>query len=551
MAAVVGDLRSNPKRIRHVQGTPMTAAFTFPGQGSQAVGMGKALAEAFPAAKAVFDEVDSALGEKLTATIWDGPAETLQLTENAQPALMAVSIATLRVLESEAGFSVGRDAAFVAGHSLGEYSALAAAGSLTISDAARLLRTRGLAMQKAVPVGAGAMAALLGLDYEAAVAVANEAAQGQVCQAANDNGGGQVVVSGDKAAVDRAVEIAKTKGAKRAMLLPVSAPFHCKLMQPAADVMAKALSEVTINKPASPLVSYVLASAISDPDEIRRRLIEQVTGTVRWRESVAYMASKGVTRFFEIGAGKVLSGLVKRIADGAVGATGGIGGAIAEALHRQGATVAISGTRREVLDGLAAKLGERVHVLPCNLSDSAAVEALVPSAEAAMGQVDILVANAGITKDNLFVQLRDEDWDEVINVNLTATFRLARAATKLMMRKRFGRIIAVTSVVGVTGNPGQGNYTASKAGLIGMIKTLGAEYAKRGVTANCIAPGFIKTPMTDALNDKQRETILTKVPAARLGTPEDIAAAAVYLSSNEAGYVTGQTIHVNGGMAMI
>jgi [acyl-carrier-protein] S-malonyltransferase len=297
----------------------MTAAFTFPGQGSQSVGMGKALADAFPAARAVFDEVDAALGERLTAIIWDGPGETLQLTENAQPALMAVSLATLRVLETEAGFSVGRDATFVAGHSLGEYSALAAAGSLSISDTARLLRTRGLAMQKAVPVGVGAMAALLGLDYEAAVAVANEAAQGQVCQAANDNGGGQVVVSGDKAAVERALEIAKTRGAKRAMLLPVSAPFHCALMQPAADVMAKALADVAIKRPASPLVSNVLATPLSDPDEIRRRLVEQVTGTVRWRESVAYMASHGVGRFFEIGAGKVLSGLVKRIAEGAIG----------------------------------------------------------------------------------------------------------------------------------------------------------------------------------------------------------------------------------------
>lgn len=284
--------------------------------------MGKALAEAFPAARAVFDEVDAALGEKLTQIIWDGPAETLQLTENAQPALMAVSLATLRVLETEAGFSVA-DAAFVAGHSLGEYSALAAAGSLTISDTARLLRTRGLAMQKAVPVGVGAMAALLGLDYETAVAVAEEAAQGQVCQAANDNGGGQVVVSGDKAAVERALEIAKTKGAKRAMLLPVSAPFHCRLMQPAADAMAKALEGVTIQRPVSPLVSNVLAAPISEPGEIRRRLIEQVTGTVRWRESVAYMASQGVTRFFEIGAGKVLSGLVKRIAEGAVGVSVG------------------------------------------------------------------------------------------------------------------------------------------------------------------------------------------------------------------------------------
>lgn len=297
----------------------MTAAFTFPGQGSQAVGMGRAMAEGFAAARAVFDEVDSALGEKLSALIWDGPSETLQLTENAQPALMAVSLATMRVLEIEAGISLKRDAAFVAGHSLGEYSALAAAGSLSISDAARLLRTRGLAMQKAVPVGVGAMAALLGLDFEVAVAVAGAAAEGQVCEAANDNGGGQVVVSGDRAAVERAIEIAKGKGAKRAMLLPVSAPFHCRLMQPAADVMAAALAGVTIGPPVVPLVSNVLASALADPDQIRRRLVEQVTGTVRWRESVAYMADHGVTRFFEIGAGKVLSGLVKRIADGAVG----------------------------------------------------------------------------------------------------------------------------------------------------------------------------------------------------------------------------------------
>jgi [acyl-carrier-protein] S-malonyltransferase len=297
----------------------MTVAFTFPGQGSQAVGMGKALADAFPAARAVFDEVDAALGEKLTATIWEGPAETLQLTENAQPALMAVSLAALRVLENEAGLSVRRDAAFVAGHSLGEYSALAAAGSLSIGDTARLLRIRGRAMQKAVPVGIGAMAALLGLDYETAVAVAAEAAQGQICDAANDNGGGQVVVSGNKEAVDRAVEIAKGKGAKRAMLLPVSAPFHCALMQPAADAMADALAGITINQPVVPVVANVLASSITDPNEIRRRLIEQVTGTVRWRDSVAFMAGQGVKLFVEIGAGKVLSGLVKRIADGAVG----------------------------------------------------------------------------------------------------------------------------------------------------------------------------------------------------------------------------------------
>src|SRR5882724_9585399 len=297
----------------------MTAAFTFPGQGSQVVGMGKALAEAFPVARAVFDEVDAALGEKLTATIWDGPAETLQLTENTQPALMAVSIATLRVLEAEAGLSVARNAAFVAGHSLGEYSALAAAGSLTVSDTARLLRVRGRAMQAAVPVGAGAMAALLGLEFGPAADIAAEAAQGQVCQAANDNGGGQVVVSGDRAAVERAVEIAKAKGAKRAMLSPVSAPFHCALMQPAALAMADALTTVSVKRPTVPLVANVLARATSDPTEIVQALVAQVTGTVRWRESVAFMAQAGVDSFYEVGAGKVLSGLVRRIAEGASG----------------------------------------------------------------------------------------------------------------------------------------------------------------------------------------------------------------------------------------
>src|SRR6266403_5415831 len=297
----------------------MSVAFLFPGQGSQTVGMGKALADAFSPARAVFEEVDAALGEELTRTIWEGPPEKLMLTENAQPALMAVSLAAMRVLETQAGVELARDARFVAGHSLGEYSALAAAGALSVADTARLLRLRGRAMQEAVPVGTGAMAALLGLDFDQAAAVAADAAQGQVCQAANDNGGGQVVVSGDKAAVERALEIAKTRGAKRAMLLPVSAPFHCALMQPAAEVMARALADVTIKPPASPLVPNVLAAPISDPDEIRRRLVEQVTGTVRWRESVAYMASHGVVRFFEIGAGKVLSGLVKRIAEGAIG----------------------------------------------------------------------------------------------------------------------------------------------------------------------------------------------------------------------------------------
>jgi [acyl-carrier-protein] S-malonyltransferase len=295
----------------------MALAFVFPGQGSQTVGMGKALADNFAPARAVFAEVDSALGDSLSRIVFEGSQETLTLTENAQPALMAVSLATIRVLEAEAGLDLKRDAQFVAGHSLGEYSALAAAGAFSIADTARLLRLRGQAMQKAVPVGVGAMAALIGLDYEAAVSVASEAAQGQVCQAANDNGAGQVVVSGDKAAVERAVEIAKAKGAKRAMLLPVSAPFHCALMAPAAAVMAEALAKVSIKPPSIPVVANVLAAPIAAPAEIVQALVKQVTGTVRWRESVTFMAGAGVKTFYEVGSGKVLSGLIKRIAEGA------------------------------------------------------------------------------------------------------------------------------------------------------------------------------------------------------------------------------------------
>jgi [acyl-carrier-protein] S-malonyltransferase len=278
--------------------------------------MGKTLAANFAAARQVFEEVDSALGVKLSTTIFEGPAETLTLTENAQPALMAVSLAVTRALQAEAGLDLARDAQFVAGHSLGEYSALAAAGAFTVADAARLLRTRGQAMQKAVPVGVGAMAALIGLEFDAASAIAIESAQGEVCQAANDNGAGQVVVSGNKSAVERAVEIAKTKGAKRAMLLPVSAPFHCALMQPAADVMAEALAKVSMQRPVVPVVANVLAKPISEPAEIVRALVAQVTGTVRWRESVEFMAGAGVTKFYEVGAGKVLSGLIKRLAEG-------------------------------------------------------------------------------------------------------------------------------------------------------------------------------------------------------------------------------------------
>ncbi|HHC28954.1 MAG TPA: [acyl-carrier-protein] S-malonyltransferase [Rhodobacterales bacterium] len=289
----------------------MSKAFVFPGQGAQVIGMGRALAEAYPQAQAVFDEVDEALGENLSALIWEGEAEELTLTRNAQPALMATSLAAMRALEAE-GVSI-EAAAFVAGHSLGEYSALAAAEALTIADTARLLRIRGEAMQAAVAPGVGAMAALLGLDFEAAKAVAREAAQGEVCEAANDNDPSQVVVSGHKGAVERAIELAKAAGAKRAVMLPVSAPFHCSLMEPAARAMAEALAEVEIARPKVPLVANVRASAVTDPATIRDLLVEQVTSDVRWRESVLWMAGEGVSEIWEIGAGKALSGMIRRI----------------------------------------------------------------------------------------------------------------------------------------------------------------------------------------------------------------------------------------------
>lgn len=294
----------------------MSTAFVFPGQGAQTIGMGRDLAQAYPAAQAVFDEVDDALGEKLSALIWEGDIETLTLTENAQPALMATSMAAMRALEAE-GISVTR-ASFVAGHSLGEYSALCAAGVFSLADTARLLRIRGRAMQSAVPVGQGAMAAILGLSAEEVTALAEEAAQGDVCQLANENDPTQNVISGSKAAVERAIAMAKDKGAKRALPLPVSAPFHCALMQPAADEMARALADVTLADPSVPLVANVLASSVSTADPIAQLLVEQVTGRVRWRSSVEWMVEQGVTEFWEIGAGKALSGMIRRIHKDAV-----------------------------------------------------------------------------------------------------------------------------------------------------------------------------------------------------------------------------------------
>lgn len=310
----------------------MAIAFTFPGQGSQAVGMGKDLADAFPEALRVFDEVDEALGEKLSKIIWEGPEDTLTLTANAQPALMAVSMAAMRALESR-GFSLKDKVAYVAGHSLGEYSALAAAGTFSVGDTARLLRIRGNAMQAAVPAGVGAMAAIIGLEEPDVAAACLEAASGSVCQIANDNGGGQLVISGEKAAVERAAALCTAKGAKRALMLQVSAPFHSALMTPAADAMREALAKVTKHSPAVPVISNVAVLPLTDPEEIARRLVEQVTGRVRWRETVEWFGANGVITLYEVGSGKVLSGLARRInrdiATAAIGTPADIDAALA------------------------------------------------------------------------------------------------------------------------------------------------------------------------------------------------------------------------------
>jgi len=486
----------------------MAKALTFPGQGSQAVGMGKTLAEQFPQARMVFDEVNDSLGQNLSKIMFEGPEAELTLTANAQPALMAVSIAVIKVMEAQ-GLVLKNSVRYVAGHSLGEYSALCAAGMFSLADTARLLRIRGKAMQKAVPVGQGAMAAIIGLDDKTVSALCSDASALGVCQIANDNGGGQLVISGNRQAVERAVATAGEKGAKRALMLPVSAPFHCVLMEPAAEEMRAALADVVKHNPVIPVIPNVSVAAEQDAQTITHLLVEQVTGRVRWRETVEWFAANGITDIYEIGSGRVLTGLARRI--------------------------------DKELRGMSV----------ANLAEREEVKKLGATAEEQMDGVDILVNNAGITRDGLFVRLSDDDWDQVLSVNLSSVFYVTRAIGHAMMRRRFGRIINISSIVGFTGNAGQTNYCAAKAGLIGFSKALAQEFATRNVTVNCIAPGFVETAMTDKLSDKIKDTLMAQIPMKRMGSGADIAAAAVYLASDEASYMTGETLHVNGGMAMI
>ena len=381
--------------------------------------------------------------------------------------------------------------------------------------------------------------------------------------------------------IEKAVEIASEFGAKRCIKLPVSAPFHSPLMQPAAEVMARALMQVEAHDAQIPLIANVLASAITDHKEIVKRLVEQVTGSVRWRESVIYMKEQGVTDVAELGAGKVLANIIKRsdkemnafsVGSAAeieelikeinmfelhdkvaliTGAAGGLGDKIARTLHKQGATLALTDMRAEPMEKLKAELGDRVEVFTANLTNPEDVKNLVSQVEEKLGRIDILVNNAGLTRDNLFIRMSDEDWQLVLDVNLSAGFKLAKAAVRGMMKRRFGRIIGIASVVGVTGNAGQANYSASKAGMIAMNKCLAQEVGSRGITVNSIAPGFIRTPMTDVLPDDVKAALLAKIPEGKLGEAQDIANVVAFLASDEAQYITGQTININGGMAMI
>ena len=502
--------------------------------------------------------------------MFDGPLETLTLTENAQPALMAVSLAVMRVLERRrASASPARSSMWPAIRSA-NIPRLPRPARISVADAARLLKTRGRAMQAAVPVGQGAMAALLGVGKEAAEKLAAEAAQGEVCQLANDNEPTQAVISGAKTAIDRAAQLAKAHGVRRFLPLNVSAPFHCALMQPAADAMAEALAKVEIKAPAVPLVANVLAAPIADPAEIKRRLVEQVTGTVRWRECVARMAADGVTDHLRDrlgqGAGRARqahrAGAQCNLDRHAAGHRGGAavahcsrGPPCSSSTTRPRSSPAPPAASAAASPARCTSRGRRspspaarptssrssppssaraCTSCPCDLGNKAQVAKLIDEAMAKLGgRLDILVNNAGLTKDNLFMVMKDEQWDEVIAVNLTSTFMLMRAGARAMMRAKtgYGRIVNISSISGIIGNPGQGNYSASKAGIIGMSKSLAREVASRGITVNCIAPGFISTPMTDALNEKQTSGIKEHIPAQKFGTPDDIAAATVYLAS--------------------
>ena len=572
-------------------------AFMFPGQASQYPGMGKELAEKYPAARAVFEEADKALGFSISKMCFEGSEEELKLTANTQPAILAVSVAAYRVV-AEKGLAPD----FVAGHSLGEYSALVAVGSLNFSDAVRLVHKRGKYMQEAVPAGQGGMAAIMGISPAVVQDACKRAAEGEICSAANLNSPEQTVISGHASAVKRAVEIASQLGAKRSMILAVSAPFHSALMMPAQEKLEKDLRAISFADLQVPLVTNVDADTIRKGDEAREALVRQVTMPVRWQESMRLLLDEGVNTFLEVGPGRVLTGLMRQIERSVAiaergrrkelaghggkdrrgenrlgleevasdewrarkrmfslkdkvavvtGASQGIGRETALALAEAGAKVAVGARNEEKLAALVQEIagkGGEAFAVKLDVADAEQTKAAFKTILEKFGKVDILVNNAAINRDGLAVRMKADDWDAVLRTNLTGAHLCTQQVLPGMMRARAGRIINIASVVARMGNAGQANYVAAKAGLIGLTKAIAIEIASRNITVNAVAPGFIETPMTDVLPDKVKEELKVRIPLGRMGSARDVAAAIVFLASDEACYITGHVLDVNGGM---
>ena len=547
------------------------SALLFPGQGSQAVGMGSELYKNFDIVKKIFAEADEKLGYSISKLILEGPEDQLQLTKNTQPAILTVSYSIYKVLKDEFNFDFSSFKYF-AGHSLGEYSALVCSESLSFDDALYLLHERGKAMQEAVPVGKGSMIAVLGLKTEDFDGLLNSLDKKKgVCEIANDNAAGQIIISGNKDSVSSLQVLLKEKKIK-SIPLKVSAPFHCSLMKPASVKMQDKINNTKFHNPLFEIINNVTATPENDSSKIKKLLIEQIFSTVKWRQSILNMSEKGVQNFIEIGPGKVLTGMVKRTVKEAncfsinsiadiknlidefknrkvliTGATGGIGNSLVEKFSDLGSTVMATGTNEVKLNNL--KKFPNILIEKFKLDEHDKIESFIELVNEKLNGIDILVNNAGITLDNLSIRLTEENWKKVLDINLTSSFLMCKYTIKKMLKK-YGKIVNITSIVGHTGNLGQANYAASKAGIVAFSKSLASEYAKKNININCVSPGFIKTDMTDKINEDFKKTLIGKIPSGDLGSGEDVSNCVAFLASDMAKYINGETIHVNGGMYM-
>ena len=517
----------------------MSIALVFPGQGSQSVGMLAAFAARYAAVREGYDHASAALGFDLWQLVAEGPSERLNATEITQPAMLVADVVTARIWREEGG-----TVAAVAGHSLGEFAALVCADVLDFEDAVRLVHFRGQAMQQAVPQGIGAMAAVLGIEDAELESVCRQAAQGEVVEAVNYNTPGQIVIAGHVGAVQRALGLAKQRGAKRAQLLPVSVPAHSSLMRAAAHRFEERLALIDVRAPSCRYFSAVDAAEHTDPQDIRATLVRQLASPVRWSQTVTALL-RSVSTLIESGPGKVLTSLNRRIDRNAACFALEDPPALAAALALKHAPVRVT-----VLDETFRAAGIAGHGAVWNAAEASSTEALMSSLDGAGMLPTILVNNAGIARDALILRMKSEDWEQTLAVNLSAVFRLSKVCLRRMLKERHGRIINIGSVIGAIGNAGQVHYSAAKAGLVGFTKALAREVATRNITVNTVAPGFIDTAMTRALNEAQRSAYLAQIPAGRFGTAEEVAHTVAFLASREAGYITGQTLHVNGGLYM-